>query len=62
MHVNVAAATLISVEGAGFALISVEEAGFVDTATNNGQNDADGRRSAIVSHGVYMEYMGWIRL
>lgn len=43
-------------------MISVEEAGFVDTATNNGQNDADGRRSAIVSHGVYMEYMEWIRL
>lgn len=52
MHVNVAAATLISVEGAGF----------VDTATNNGQNDADGRRLVIVSYGVYMEYMEWIML
>jgi hypothetical protein len=49
MHVNVTAATLISVEG---------RTGVCRYSTNDGQNDTDGRRSAIVSYIVYMEFYG----
>lgn len=48
MHVNVTAATLIS----------VEEAGFVDTARMTGKMIPMAGVSAIVSYIVYMEFYG----